>query len=303
MKKFRVTLLYVARVLALATFWMLVFGGLMLSTLARAEDGFRWQHFGVAPYASSRDEAMKTRESAFQKLGLPKPVVALFIEATKKPGEKVRLVNGDRLTAMLSKGGVVHKNVTVAFDKPPVSGKMEYAAPAEKWQVSWQGKVYTVFLPEICGNWSSIDPSLEACVTVEYTVKPGDEVRFVVLSQKRLPASACWQLCDGTTDCAAPPSPCDTCDWVGPKSVIPTGFEPLHTGRYTAKSAKQSLRLPREAMSEYVAICVARGGLGESDSWIVQPSAWVDRSVVQVPYGGQQWPVWGQVDWSKWRKP
>ena len=115
---------------------------LTVATPAHAVDGFKWQHFGADPYAASRDEAMQTRESAFSKFGFPEPVVALLMEATKQPGEKVRIVNGDKLSRMLSKGGVVHTNVTVAFDKPPVSGKMEYAAPAEKWQVSWQGKVY-----------------------------------------------------------------------------------------------------------------------------------------------------------------
>ena len=109
-----------------------------LASLAHAE--FKWQHFGADPYASSRDEAMRTRESAFSKLDLPKPVVKLLVEATQKPGEKVRLVNGDKLSAMMSKGGIVHRNVTVAFAKPPVSGRMENAAPAEKWQGDVGGK-------------------------------------------------------------------------------------------------------------------------------------------------------------------
>jgi len=271
------------------------------TTVFAAETEFTWQHFGADPYATSRGEAMRTRESAFRKLGFPAPVVKLLVEATQKSGEKIRIVNGDRFSTMLSKGGVVHRNVTVAFVMPPISGKMEYAAPAERWQVSWEGKTYTVILPEVCGNWSSIAPSLEACAMVEYTVQPGDGVRFAVIAQKRLPASVCWQLCDGS-DCAAPPSPCDTCDWVGPTSVIPTGFEPLHTGLYVAHSAKQSLLFPREVMENYIALCVERDGLGESDSWIVQPSAWGSTTKVVVPYGGQQWPTWGQVDMSKWSK-
>lgn len=259
---------------------------------------FRWKRFGADPYATSRAEAMRTRESAFHKLGLPAPVVGLFMKATEKPGEKTLITVGDRLSAMLSKGGVVHKNVIVDFGSPVPH--MQYAVPAEKWQVSWEGKIYVVFLPEICGNWSVAAPALEPCATVEYVVKSGDEVRFAVLTQERLPASACWQLCDGT-NCSAPPSPCDNCDWIGPKSVIPAGFEPLHTGRYVAHSAKQTLRFPREVMNEYIALCATRGGLGESDSWIVKPSAWARASKVSVPYGGQSWPAWGQVDISKWK--
>ena len=86
-----------------------------LASLAHAE--FKWQHFGADPYASSRDEAMRTRESAFSKLDLRKPVVKLLVEATQKPGEKVRLVNGDKLSAMMSKGGIVHRNVIVASSR------------------------------------------------------------------------------------------------------------------------------------------------------------------------------------------
>lgn len=283
--------------IAALIFGIALFAIAMLTSSARAADGFRWQHFGADPYAASRVEAMKTRESAFHKLGLPQPVIKLFMEETKKKGEKSLITVGDHLSAMLSKGGVVHRNVSVEFGSPVP--RMQYAAPAEKWQVSWQGKIYTIFLPEICNNWASITPSLEACAVVEYTVVPGDEVRFAVLSRKRLPSSACWQLCDGA-DCSAPPSPCDDCDWIGPKSVIPAGFEPLHTGRYIAQSAKQRLRFPREVKAEYIALCDNRTGLGESDSWIIQPTAWDATSVVSVPYGGQPWPAWGQFDLSKW---
>lgn len=116
--------------------------------------GFRWEHFGVDPYATLREEAMRTRESAFRALGLPEPVVVQLMAATLQPGEKTRINVGDQLDAMLSKGGVVHRNVTVAF-AAPVRG-MEYAAPAEKWQVTWEGRTYTALLPEICNNWSAI---------------------------------------------------------------------------------------------------------------------------------------------------
>lgn len=281
----------------------------MLASSVYAE--FKWQHFGADPYAATRAEAMRTRESAFRKMDLPAQVVKQLMLATERPGEKVRIVVGNHLSVMLSKGGVVHRDVVVAFVKPPISGRMEYAAPAEKWQVLWEGKVFTIFLPEICYNWSNVVAEDVAqtlptvaeesqCLTVEYVIEPGDEVRFAVLAQKRLPASACWRLCDGM-DCAAPPSPCDMCDWAGPRSVIPTGFWPLHTGRYVARRESQSLRFPVEVASEYVALCVTRRG-AQSNSWIVQPTAWVDRTTVSIPYGGQEWPSWGmdKIDWSKW---
>ncbi|MBU6214399.1 hypothetical protein KGM48_00950 [Patescibacteria group bacterium] len=128
-----------------------------VATGARAaETPWKWEHFGAAPYATTRGEAMATRESAFRALGYPKKVVELLVEATKSPGEGVELKNGDRFAAQMSKGGVVHGlkegGGVVAFEKP-VRG-MRYVADAEMWQVSWEGRVYTLVLPEVCYNWT-----------------------------------------------------------------------------------------------------------------------------------------------------
>ena len=147
-KVVQIALVVITMLLAIATL------AVLSSSAQAAERQFKWEHFGADPYATSREEAMRTRESAFRKLGLPEEVVAIFMIATDKPGEKMSLNVGDKLGAMLSKGGVVHKNVTVAFVKPPISGKMEYAAPAEKWQLTYGGKVYDLYLPEVCNNWS-----------------------------------------------------------------------------------------------------------------------------------------------------
>ncbi len=269
---------------------------------------FRWQHFGAAPYATSHTQAMKMRESAFVRLGLPHQVVLLLMEKTKKHGKEVRLVNGDHLTAMLSRGGIVHRRVLVDFTTPPVNGKMEYAAPAEQWQVSWRGKTYTVILPKVCNNWSVRVTTASQCATVTFRIKHiGTQVRYAVFTQgKRLP-STCWSLSDGGVVSAAP-SPCTVCNWVGVIHNLPFGFVPEYTGLYTVHSHLQVLRFPREVAKNYVVLCVTRKGLGESDSWIVPPSAWVARawdtigaSAVIVPYGNQKWPVWGTeaITWSK----
>ncbi len=139
-----------------------------LFTVNSAHAEFVWRHFGAAPYASSRTEAMRTRGSAFRALGFPEQVVARLMKATQEPGTPVRVVNGDRFSAMLSKGGAVDRNVRVDFIKPPVSGKMEYAAPAEQWQVLWRGQIYTVILPKICNNWLSVLPAPSACYLIPF---------------------------------------------------------------------------------------------------------------------------------------
>ena len=269
---------------------------------------FRWQHFGVAPYAPTRASAMWTQEGAFRKLGLPAPVVALLMKATAKHGSPTTLVVGEKLTAMLSKGGIVHRNVVVAFVSPVRD--MEYAAPAEQWQVSWRGKTYTVILPKICNNWSSIvtlssKVAVTQCLTATYTVKVGDEVRIAIFTKdgERIPASNCWSLSDGS-NVSALPSPCTVCNWSGPLSVLPNGYKPEYTGLYIAHSRTQVLRFPSEVAKSYIALCVTRAGLGESDSWIIPPSAWHSSVSLTVPYGNVQWPVWGTsaVTWKSRHK-
>lgn len=125
---------------------------------------FKWEHYGADPYATSREEAMKTREDAFRKLGFPEAVAASFMEATNSPGEKVRIVNDDRFDAMLSKGGVVHKNVVVAVKDKPKEGGIEFAAVAEKWEKTVKGTTYTLLLPEVCYNWTGIVPKLQKVI-------------------------------------------------------------------------------------------------------------------------------------------
>lgn len=172
-----------------------------LASSAYAE--FKWEHFGADPYATSRDEAMRTREDAFRKLGLPAPVIAQFMHATETPGEKMRIIVGDNLSAMISKGGIVHRDVVVAFDKPPVSGKVEYAAPTEMWRVSWEGEIFTLFLPEVCNNWSYHESAPVAqvkvtagCVEIHFITKPGDTaVKFFVLGpDDRVRKDSCTAL-------------------------------------------------------------------------------------------------------------
>ncbi|MEK7604711.1 MAG: hypothetical protein AAB442_02875 [Patescibacteria group bacterium] len=125
--------------------------------VARAAEPWKWEHFGADPYATSRDAAMQARESAFAKLGFPAEVVMLLVKATELPGEKTSLQNGDKFAAQLSKGGVVHGlkegGGIVAFEKP-VRG-IRYVADAELWEVFWQDKVYTLYLPEVCFNWTA----------------------------------------------------------------------------------------------------------------------------------------------------
>lgn len=285
-----------------------------------------WDKLAVAPYASSLKEACRTAPVAIGGFAIPPEVKDHFMQVlgtTCKSEKDVWLTPGFLLEQMWSGPDSRHKEPHVMDKKKvgelPVSespdgrpyrkGSVAETVKTLSWTFVYEGKTYILYLPYVCFNWSwAFGPApmlVERCATVEYTVAPGDEVPFAVFARKRLPASACWRLCDGDT-CSALPSPCDTCDWNdlnGPKSVIPDGFEPLHSGKHIARNAKQTLRFPWEVTSEYIALCVARDGLGESDAWVIPPSVWDGEvTTISIPYGGQEFPAWGQVDYSRWRE-
>lgn len=132
---------------------LLVFGWAAQPAQA-ATNGFQWEHFGADPYATTKVEGMRTRQQAFGCLGIPQGAIDLLMKETEHAGETVRLVKGDHLDKMVSKGCKVHDNVTVAFTAPVHN--MEYAAPGERWSVVFEGKRYVVTRPDICNNWSLV---------------------------------------------------------------------------------------------------------------------------------------------------
>ena len=225
---------------------------LLLSHPASAAKPFLWKYFGAAPYALSREEAMRTRENAFHSLGLPLVVASAFMHATEQPGARTHITNGDRLTAMLSRGEV-HHDVLVAFVRPPINGKMEYAAPAEMWQARWQGKVYTLILPEVCNNWSVIigRSAHAGCyrIPLDYRQTPGVvwvkgavriEFHFAGMTElklERLNRSPCFGVHDAT-GFHVPFHRCDVCEtgeWPSPSLAKAVGLPEIEPrGVFTA---------------------------------------------------------------------
>lgn len=295
---------------------------ILFSEPVHAADGEPWKNWGAAPYATSQEDACKKLSEAIDGFTMPLEAKAYFkrvVGVACNGGAVSWLTPGMALEQMWSGPDSRHKEAYLMNQKSvaelPVlkspdgrsyrKGAVAETAKALSWTFVCEGKTCALYLPFACFNWSwGFVDTLEPCSKVEYTVMPGDVVVFAFLEQALLPASACLQLCDGG-ECSSLPSPCDDCDWLETLKVLPPGLKPLQTGMYAAKSAKQSLRFPREATAAvYVGIAVTREGLGQSDAWIVQPSVWSSGvTTVEVPYGGQQWPAWGQVDMSKWRKP
>jgi len=227
---------------------------------------WKWQHFGADPYAKTRAEAMRTREFAFSAMGLPDQVIAKLIRVTVEPGEKIRIVNGDKFSAMISKKGVVHQDVVVAFVKPPISGKMEYTAPAEKWQVSLEGRIYTVILPEICNNWSfnwtfapPPPPLPEKCVELSFNAPVGGKVRWGIASDHGpLLPSACNAQKQNEGPWTAWTGQCDDCvgaiDYI--RGVIGEKAEIYHKYLYSVTAKRQTLRFSTAIWADLVYICL-----------------------------------------------
>ncbi len=283
----------------------------------------QWNHWGAAPYAHSFAEACRKAPKAIDDMNLPQPVKEHFkkvLGADCKGGREAWYTPGMQLEQVTSGPDRNHGSDWVMNDVPVAKllvlrspggrsyrpGSVAETARVQEWSWTYEGKLYVWIIWHVCFNegWRFGSPVL-ACATVKYAGKPGVEYRFAVLTQKRLPASACWQLCDGD-DCAAPPSPCDdNCNWIGPRQIVPAGFKPLYTGKYIARYSHQSLRFPLGVEQSYIVLCDTSPRLGQSDSWVVQPDAWKNGAVaiVRVPYGGQKWPVWGSdaIDLSKFR--
>ncbi len=280
---------------------VLAFAIATLAVTAHAAE-WKWQHFGAAPYATSRDEAMSKRHDAFQKLGLTHKVIDELMRATEKPGEKIRLVNGYKLAAMLSKGGVVHNDVLVAFVKPPISGKMEYAAPAERWQVPVEGKIYTVILPEICNNWSSEPtkpapvplpppcdncaappPPKDNCVTISFNAPIGGKVRWGVASAiGPLPPSSCNAQKQGNGEWTAWYGQCDSCtgaiEFI--RGIIGRFAEIFHRFVYPVTQTHQTLRFPEAVKADVVYICLEDANGRQTYGVYVTPDDWSHGEVV-----------------------
>ncbi len=265
---------------------------LALATMSSAHAEFAWRYFGVAPYASTRVEAMRTRESAFQKLGLPPAVIALLMKATEKPGEKMRLTVGDRLAAMLSTGGVVHRNVRVDFVAPPVSGKMEYAAPAQQWQVSWHGKIYTVILPEICNNWSTLipipipTPAPAGCVELTFNAPVGGHIRWGVGSTEGpLPPSKCNAERQGSSAWTAWTGECDVCTpalrYI--RSILGSTAEVPHKYLYAVTARTQTLRFSTAIWSRVIYLCLEYPDGSQTCGVYMRPQDWKGRRNVIIP--------------------
>ena len=88
-------------------------------------------------YAKARADAMQKRESAFRSITLPDEVITQFLRVTETPGEKTLVLKGQEFESMVVHGAVYHGVVVSSKDAPML---------AEKWEVHWGARVFSVFL-------------------------------------------------------------------------------------------------------------------------------------------------------------
>lgn len=132
------------RVVAVAVAMMLVAGTIMIvlymlvvPRAEAAEPEFHWNQAVSKPYATTREEAIRTRENAFRSISLPTPVITQFLRVTEKPGQDVKILTGDHFESFIADGSVFHDVVVSPFYT---------SISAEKWEVRWERKVFSAFL-------------------------------------------------------------------------------------------------------------------------------------------------------------
>jgi hypothetical protein len=111
-----------------------------------------WENFGADPAYKSREAAIADAPRVLRQAGYPEQAISLLSEAMKGPGVRTHVTNGMKLDFMRSGKSALWRNVLVKFKKPPRETSMEYSAPSEEWTVEWDGKKWTVGIPDVCNN-------------------------------------------------------------------------------------------------------------------------------------------------------
>lgn len=138
-----------------------------MSKKAHAAEESPWDKWGVAPYATSLEEACKKAPTAIDGFNLPTAVKEHFkqaIGADCKSSKEVWLTPDMLLEQMWSGGQKPHvmNNKKVAElpvkkspdGRPYRKGSVAETAKAQSWSFVHDGKTYILYLPSVCFNWS-----------------------------------------------------------------------------------------------------------------------------------------------------
>lgn len=145
---------------------------------AQSAEESQWDKWGVAPYARNLEEACRKAPEAIDGLNLPQAVKEDFKKKVTDSfckGEKAYLTPDMVLEEMWTGGQKPHvmKNKKVAelpVLKSPEGraynkGSVVEAAVAYVWTSVHEGKIYYLFLPWVCYNWSTSIASTQSSQT------------------------------------------------------------------------------------------------------------------------------------------
>ncbi len=146
--------------------------GFTLPARAKSRE-FLWQHYGAAPFAANERSALDALPRVLTLLGISEQYhkeLRELVRAHPKGLRQGELERGDHLAAMLSKGGVVHRNVLVDFKD------ISRGIGAHAYTYEWDFELGTLILPLVCFNWSW-RRECKSCscyaIPLDYSATPG----------------------------------------------------------------------------------------------------------------------------------
>jgi hypothetical protein len=201
--------------------------------------GITWQHWGGAPYASTRTEAMAKLGNALDAMVaagiMPKEVADSFRAndyklirdnpdgITTTPGKHAYLPPETHLDGMMTGGKDPHLMTNVTVGKTVIGKGQVKAAEALPWALTFQGKTYVLVMPFTCFNWSLMTfevapppPAQDDCWTIMTTVKgsQGDKAEhFGLYGPHSLSSCSAYRIVGHTGWISLRECPHDTCNY------------------------------------------------------------------------------------------
>jgi hypothetical protein len=188
--------------------------------------GHAWEHWGAAPYAANRTEAMAKLGNALDAMvtcGLMPKAVADAFRAddfkiirdnpdgiTTTPGKHAYLTPETHLDGMMTGGTNPHLMTNVTVSKTVIGKGQVKAAEAVVWSLMYTDpvhgtKTYTLVMPFTCFNWSLMTfdvpipalpppPTKSPCYIIRTTVHAGDRSEQFGALGPDVPSEECWKV-------------------------------------------------------------------------------------------------------------
>lgn len=135
--------------------------------ISKKAHAVEWNKWNIAPYATSQGEACKKAQAAVKGFNMPETVKEHFVKVlgtTCKGSTEVWLTPHQPLEQMWSGGQKPHVMDKITVGELPVlkspdgrpyrKDAVAETAKAQSWSFVHDGKMYVLYLPSVCFNWS-----------------------------------------------------------------------------------------------------------------------------------------------------